>query len=289
MKFRFFSDLHLEHDVAHKKRASIADLWVPPPLPGESDTVLILAGDIWNGVRPLRFKNESWIAGLSNRFKAVVVILGNHDFWGANVTKLTTKWRNGIAEAGLENVHLLELADGPSHGSIVIDGIRVLGSTLWTDMGNYNPLVSLKFDHENGGGGRSLWNDRNFIRAEINYIKFSSKHWLQAHRNALKNLALALEVGDEPVLLVTHHAPCLRSADSRANASDPLSQYLYASDLSNLILDHPRIRQVIHGHTHAALDYFMGDVRVRCNPRGYSPLNGVVGFDSDGTGQLDED
>lgn len=217
------------------------------------------------------------------------ILYSTYDYWGANVTKLCAKWRKGIAEAAIENVHLLELADGPIHGSVVIDGIRILGTTLWTDMGNYNPMVSLKFDHESGNSGRSLWNDRNFIRAETNYMKFSSKHWLQAHRNALKNLALALDVGEEPVLLVTHHAPCLSSADSRANASDQLSQYLYASDLSNLILDHPRIRQVIHGHTHAVLDYFMGDVRVRCNPRGYAPRNVVVGFDSDGLDQLDED
>jgi hypothetical protein len=50
----------------------------------------------------------------------------------------------------------------------------------------------------------------------------------------------------------------------------------YASNLSEFILDHPRIKAWTHGHMHQQFDYMVGDTRVVCNPRGYP---GEVEFD----------
>lgn len=277
LKYRFASDLHLETDAARVKRPTVADLWQPLPLDSDSQTTLILPGDIWNGVRPLSFAGQSWLALLASRFKAVVLVLGNHDYWDANVSTLPAKWRRLIADMGLVNIHLLEVADGAELGAVVIDGVRIIGGTLWTDMHKGSPLVASKFDFEIGRGGRPLWNDQNFIRATSAYHSFTSKHWLSRHRDTIVGLRQALAIGDEPILLVTHHAPCLLSAPPREN--DPLASYLYASDLSDLILDNPRIKVALHGHTHRDYDYQVGGVRVRCNPRGYTPMDLVAGFD----------
>ena len=144
-------------------------------------------------------------------------------------------------------------------------------------------MVTTKFNFEKGFDGRALWNDKNYIRAG-NYSKFTASHWLRKHHASMEKLREAVLVGDEPVLLVTHHAPCMLSASHRDN--DPLSRFLYASDLSDFILDHPRIKTAIHGHTHKAQSYMMGDVPILCNPRGYAPGDLVKGFDGQGFGEL---
>lgn len=283
MQYRFFSDVHLEHDAARVKRPRVADVWTPAEHPDDASTVLILAGDIWNATRPLMFAGESWLALLSARFKAVVCVLGNHDYWGASVDTLTSKWRKKLKELQLTNVTVLEIADGVEHGTLVIDGVRILGGTLWTNMDRTAPSVVTKFDCEKGFDGRALWNDQNFIRAG-HYSKFTASHWLRRHRASMQNLRAAVLVGEEPILLLTHHAPCMVSAALRE--SDPLSRFLYASDLSDFILDHPRIQTAIHGHVHAAQSYLMGDVRIQCNPRGYAPTALVADFDGQGFGEL---
>lgn len=278
MLLRYFSDLHLEKDVARWKRPSIADVWVPKPLPTDQDTVLILPGDIWNGTRPLSFAGESWIARLAQRFLAVVVVFGNHDYWTDNVTLLPGKWRRWLAAEGLDNVHVLELSESVELGSVVIAGVRILGGTLWTDMGRGNPRVMTKFDLEVGADGREMWNDRNYIRATEGYQRFDSSHWLGLHRRMAHHLRLALQKGSEPVLLVTHHAPSHLSARPWDVGLDG---YLYTSDLSDVLLDHPRIKMVLHGHTHMKHDYWLGDTRILCNPRGYAPAHLVDDFDED--------
>ena len=283
MKYRYFSDLHLERDASRVKRPCIADLWAPTEQPDDASTVLILAGDIWNGTRPLMFAGESWLAKLAARFKAVICVLGNHDYWGASVDTLPAKWRAKIQELQLANVTLLEIADGVEHGTLVIDGIRLIGGTLWTNLDRGSPLVVTKYNFEKGFDGRALWNDQNYIRAG-HYSKFTASHWLRRHHASMANLREAILLGDEPVLFLGHHAQCMLSAAHRDN--DPLSRFLYASDLSDFILDHPRIKTVIHGHTHEAMTYLMGDVPVQCNPRGYAPESLVKGFNLGGAGEL---
>lgn len=283
MKFRFFSDVHLEKDTVQVKRPSIADVWIPQEHADDASTTLILAGDIWNGIKPLQFAGKSWMKALAQRFKFVVVVLGNHDYWGENVDHLCTKWRQVIAKEGLTNVNLLELADGIEHGSVVLDGVRIVGGTFWTDMHKGDPNVRTKFDFEQGFDGRPVWNDQNFIRA-AGYSKFTASHWLRKHRKTIENFRVAIQGSQAPTLLVTHHAPCMLSAKMRDN--DKLSSYLYGSDLSDLILDHPCITQAIHGHTHEVHDYFMGDVSIRCNPRGYSNSALVDDFDRHSFGEI---
>jgi len=64
MKLRILSDIHLE---------CISGQWEPSILPDEKDTILILAGDIWNGLKPFLWaegqSNEiRWMDTMSRRF-----------------------------------------------------------------------------------------------------------------------------------------------------------------------------------------------------------------------------
>jgi hypothetical protein len=53
----------------------------------------------------------------------------------------------------------------------------------------------------------------------------------------------------------------------------------YASDLDDLILDHPNIKYFSHGHTHSSFRYKIGECEVICNPRGYFPMEINPNFD----------
>jgi hypothetical protein len=67
---------------------------------------------------------------------------------------------------------------------------------------------------------------------------------------------------------VGHHAPSKLSTHPRY-ADDYVINGGYSSDLSEFILDHPKIKLWTHGHTHYAFDYVIGETRVVANPRGY--------------------
>ena len=70
-------------------------------------------------------------------------------------------------------------------------------------------------------------------------------------------------------VVCTHHTPSYASIHPRY-ANSELMNGAYTSDLSEFILDHPKIKLWTHGHTHEDFDYMIGTTRVVCNPRGYS-------------------
>ena len=214
---------------------------------------------------------KSWLADLAARFHSVVMVLGNHDYWGCNVDHLVAKYRGMIDLQGLTNVHLL---DGDM---VMIDGIGFMGATLWTDLDRSNPLVRYDFDHLIGGNGRYAYNDRNHIRSTNHYHRFSSSDWFRMNQLQLSKLTDLLDANtDVPVVLVTHHAP-LRSVIEPEYINDP-SNAFYASDFQyQLIRDN--VVAMIHGHIHSSIDTMAGDVRVLRNPRGYEGREMNHGFD----------
>jgi hypothetical protein len=58
---------------------------------------------------------------------------------------------------------------------------------------------------------------------------------------------------------------------------DGLIDAAYASNLDDLVAA-SRARLWIHGHTHRAADYIIGETRVVSNPRGYADLWEETGF-----------
>ena len=72
---------------------------------------------------------------------------------------------------------------------------------------------------------------------------------------------------DGPTVVITHHAPSLRSIHPRFAGS--LLNACFVSDLERLI-GADRVQLWIHGHTHDSFDYMLNGTRVVCNPRGYS-------------------
>lgn len=260
MKLWILSDLH------HEMQEHL-DLTIP-----KAD-VAVLAGDI---SRPLEVAVE-WAALEIAWRMPVVIVPGNHEFYGNSVSGGLA--RGLQAAARHDGVHLLH------DSSVVLDGVRFVGGTLWTDYALGAEGVAgegrdrdVAYAMRNASG---LLNDHRAIRKIdskdlVPPLTWESNFWTpadarQAHMRTRAFLEATLsEEFDGPTVVVTHHAPTPLSIASRFKDS-PLNP-AFASDLTDLIWQHtPDLW--MHGHVHDSFDYLLGDTRILANPRGYGAEN----------------
>ena len=74
--------------------------------------------------------------------------------------------------------------------------------------------------------------------------------------------------------MLTHHAPSELSINEKYG--DDETNNCFASNHTEFIKK-SKIDLWAHGHTHTSFDYFIGDTRIICNPRGYGFEN-LYGF-----------
>lgn len=252
MKFRLLSDLHLEFGGM-----------AVPVLPDDHKTVLILAGDIHVGCRA-----RPWIEKLTKRFKAVVYVMGNHEYYHGDVVEIDRRWSTTPRP---DNLHILQAS------SVTIGRVRILGGTLWTDFRRKDPLVMETC--------RTGLNDYDLITFDGE--KFQPRHAAALHDETVewmkKRLARPFK---GKTLVVTHHAPHLISTEIGRYRGSPINP-AYSSDLTH-IFDEYNIDIWCHGHTHAARDYIVPGTnsRVICNPRGYAGYELNDGFNPSLTFEL---
>lgn len=233
MRLQVLSDLHLEFSkLRYRSGTPDAD-------------VVILAGDTHPGVLGVMWAQQTFSG-------PVIMIPGNHEFYGKR--RLRRHIDKMKAKADGSNVRLLY------NEAIVIDGVRFLCSTLWTDYALHGN-APLSMIHAQG----SL-NDYEDILWDVGR-PLLPENLLEEHQQARAFLDAALaEPFDGPTVVVTHHAPSERSV-SEWHRNDPLAP-CYASRLDNLVA-YSGAALWIHGHIHRAQDYMLGDTRVIANPRGY--------------------
>lgn len=245
MLLREMSDAHLE----------IAPYYVPPMV-GDEDTVMMLSGDICTA-HSLGGNVHLFFESL-RRFKAVVYIPGNHEYYREHIDKGDGKIKDWLKEHGYDNVHYLNM------DSIVIDDVAFVGATLWTDIGRGNPIA--KIDVENG------LNDYRVIRA-AGYRRLRGndticKHIL--HKNYLfEKVQEYRSIGVRRTVMLTHHAPSELSVHPKYKGSHLNPAYF--SNLEDEILDKGADYH-FHGHTHDNFRYTLGATEVICNPRGYAQI-----------------
>lgn len=230
MRIRVLSDLHLELSP-----------WVPPKV---SADVTVLAGDIHSHTHTLDWI-EQYIQG------PVIYVPGNHEFYGAELhgIRAELKRRAGGRVRVLDN-------DG-----IEIEGVRFIGSTLWTDYKLYDTGPEMAFAMREA---KLHLLDHQCIRCAP-HVSFSPSQALGLHRESVAWLAGELAKSfDGKTVVVTHHLPSMQSVAERFKTS-PLSA-AFASNLDHWV---ERADLWIHGHTHDNFDYRLGKCRVVCNPRGY--------------------
>lgn len=217
MRIRVLSDLH--HEFFLDKGRAFRDL-----LPVDCD-VLVLAGDISTECI------GTALAHFCDRFRHVVYVLGNHEFYGSSVSR--TLDRIEKLNHGIHNLHWLE------NTSVELGGVRFVGGTLW-------------FPKPTTDKGKWGMTDFHVIR--------EFEPWVYA-QNMATRAYLQQTVGPSTVV-VTHHLPSYRSVHPKYRGSS-LNRFFVGDDMT------VRPRLWIHGHTHESMDYTVGNTRVVCNPYGY--------------------
>lgn len=242
MKFQLASDLHLEF---LERRFPRARLITPAP----AADLLVLAGDIHNGVKAVQaFKD--WPV-------PVLYLAGNHEFYGHSWEQTRADLRSACAGT---RVSFLD------NDVLVFEGVRVLGCTLWTDFRTDcdTPEQGMR-DVENG------LNDFHLIRTQEGTLRAAqtladhelSRRWLE------RELARPF---DGRTVVVTHHGPHPLSIHPRFEGHSLNAGFV--SDLTPLLKD---VDLWMHGHTHDSFDYRVGRCRVVSNPAGYLLHQAPVG------------
>jgi len=283
MRIQVASDIHLEaHDHVFSEI-------IEPVAP-----YLALVGDVCClGVGySVERRFIKFLAQCAKHFAGVFVLTGNHEYYtniGLTMEEIEERMEE-ICEMH-ENVHFLQ------RQSVVIDDIRIIGATLWSNipkhfeksaentMTDFLKIYSSEGTRLRASKVRQLHlRDLNFIQAEI--------------QEAILN--------DQQCVVLTHHAPSLRCfwpdgelpdeenifglEELAVNVIESLFNYfrgnpalsedqnkaLLVCCCSNLesILRHeeqekPALTTWIYGHTHIPFDKIIGQTRVVTNPLGY--------------------
>lgn len=261
MIIRFMSDLHLDPSTFE---------WLHyDETPTDKDSVLVLAGDVAERNNGVPFAIEA-----IERFKHVIWVMGNHEYYGSNIKRTPEKIREAITNHfGMlpDNFSLLD------PGEVVIDDVVFIGATLWTDMDRDN--------HWTKYIAKDNMNDYKKIRHGPSSVPYERKltptdtisiHYM--HRDYIMMRVKEWEDTGKKVVVVTHHSPCPLSVPEQYKGNH--LNGAYHSDLSELIY-YRDIDLWIHGHIHSHTDYMIHDTRVVANPRGYVTKKMVeeTGFD----------
>lgn len=246
MRIAILSDLHVEFQDFE------------PPAESRSADVVVLAGDIHNGVAALHWARR--------RFpdQCIVQVAGNHEFFGACWQTLLGEMRQA---AQALDIRFLE------NDTTIVGGVQFFGATLWTDFELYACV------------GRPLQIDAESAKAlmQRRMLDYSLIRWreppertltpddtvlmhLQSRRWLADGLARPFE---GPRIVVTHHLPSWRSvAPAFVRAA---SNTAFASDLDAFF---GPVSLWVHGHTHHSFNYQAGRTRIVANPRGYPLKSG---------------
>lgn len=205
MRLFVLSDIHLE----------FGPFELPSNLPPFD--VAVLAGDI---AVPLTASIE-WIelqrqGALKDR--PAVVVAGNHEFYHGELGAVRTA---GQARADQSTgIHLLD------PGCVVIDGVRFIGATLWSDYNLWGNTAAARLAARHGMNDHRLIKVREHNR---NNRTFTPEHAMWRHRS---ELAFITETLAEPfagaTVVVSHHAPHPGSVQPQYQG-DPL----VSSDIRN--------------------------------------------------------
>lgn len=268
MKIQLLSDLHLEGHPG----------FVPEPAPGAD--VLVLAGDIGSYQPGSLLQDEDF--GLA-RFSPlpqyagwptpVLLVPGNHEYDMQDFDAAHARLR-----ATCERLGLICL----ERESVVLDGVRFVGTTLWSDFDALADAAQISdlaqrlkmrdkafraanFYLKKTGGTRA---GQPFLAEAMRAQALVCQQWLGG--------ALAVPF-DGPTVAVTHFAPSLRSADPRYGLVPGTAGFCSVLDA---LMEQATLW--IHGHLHAPSDYRVQgqrsdgtpwQCRVVANPLGYARKN----------------
>jgi predicted phosphodiesterase len=223
--------LRVYSDLHFEVHADLGKSFVDSLDPDGCD-VVVLAGDIAAN-HCLHFALDMFC----KKFPRVVHVPGNHEYYGANRGRVNQTLRR-VKAKHFDRLTLL------NRGIFGWMGKRILGTTMWFRK------------TEEAAQVLSTWSDSSAIQGFSGWVG-------EENRLSVNFLRQELREGD---VVVTHYAPSWQSVHPRFAGEK--SNLLYVCDMEELILER-KPALWIHGHTHHAFDYRIGDTRVVCHPFGY--------------------
>lgn len=220
LKIILLDDLHLEGreaieitHMAHKLNEIIQQIKNNDQTP-----LLICAGDIAEGIEGVR-----WISQFQT---TTLYVCGNHEFWGQDYYETYENIEHFIEQEELSFIHLL------NNDVIEIEGVRFIGATLWTSIGDFLPWYPknnmVKFYPAMGDFKRTTakrWYTANNTQRLIHYLQHCGveKDKIQSliddklfnpllereenHRSTEYLLSILSEIYTGKTIVITHHLP----------------------------------------------------------------------------------
>lgn len=258
MRCHYLSDLHLE--------AQSFGMALP------KGDVLIIAGDLCHArsldparvdrysveqrARAMRFIDEAL-----QKFAHVLLVAGNHEHYDGVFEETT-----GTLRRHLPGVTMLD------DEAVEIGGVRFFGSTLWTALSGQTEAEVTAI--RKGMGEYFFVKTRN-AGAEQPLAKLRPADTHKAHEIAWARLReVVTSEPQRPMIVITHHAPSRLGLNPRftGNPLDPA----YASSLDEKIAAFENVPVWVHGHTHIAKTYRVGNTVVRSNALGFIAKGGAA-------------
>jgi Icc-related predicted phosphoesterase len=257
MRCHYLSDLHLE--------AQLFSMAFP------RGAVLIIAGDLCQArcldpSRTDRYSIEQrgramrLIDEALRKFAHVLLIAGNHAHYDG-VFEDTAE----VMRSHLPSVTVLD------DEAVEIGGVRFVGSTLWTDLGKQSEAEVTAI--RKGMGEYFFVKTRGDRNQPLAKLRPADTH--RAHEAAWRRLREAVTVEPHrPTVIITHHAPSHMGLNPRF-ADSPLNS-AYASSFDDEIATFENVPVWVHGHTHIARTYRIGNTVVRSNALGFAAKGGAA-------------
>jgi Icc-related predicted phosphoesterase len=234
VKLLVASDLHFEFQRDGGK--TLAD-----ELAQSEADVLVCPGDLSNA-------EGIWgaLLLLLERFRHVIFVFGNHEFYGSNIGAVREKIQKLQRRLpSLGNVYgQLHVLD---NSTCEIEGRRFVGTTMWTPH-----FSGIELRHQ-------MLNDFNMIGGAAQRIYQENEIGVQFLKDTVTSNDIVL----------THHLPSPKSTPERFVGS--AINCFFVCNMEELIMERqPKLW--VHGHTHDSMDYPLGLTQIVCNPFGYAGM-----------------
>jgi len=248
VKIQVASDMHFEKFVVSEDFDWFYDQLTAGVK--KSASILCIAGDL--GVLHI---SRTWIEPLkvlASRFRAVVLVAGNHEFYG-NCMLGEEKKLAKVYDLPA-NVHFLV------NSSAMIDGVRFIGGTLWTSFyGRGSAVMEYAAARINDFRRISHKDGSTLTPAQTVDMHEICKRYIFGQIKAAKTKT-------EKSVVISHHCISPWSVHYQY-AGNPLNAAFFTDLTEEITLNGPDLW--LHGHTHNSFDYRIGSTRVVCNPFGY--------------------
>lgn len=289
MKIAVCSDVHLEFGpLALENPGDVEVLILSGDILVERDLQIYDRRQIESGF--MSYRSIMWhtfFEEVCAAFPHVIYVAGNHEHYHGDFKFTLDNLKEKLHPH--KNLHILDKE------VFVHQGYTFVGSTLWTDMNNGDPLTlyTMKdymndfriiqnsnhmvvrnvplYDYDSDGNVAKNEAGQQIqigMKKKETPARFTPEDAMVENKKCFDYIKHIVSETKEKVIVVGHHTPSHQSCHPRYK-NDQIMNGGYHNNYDEYIMDHPQIVLWTHGHTHERYDYMIGETRIVCNPRGY--------------------